>query len=76
MKDLMEYKAEKEGKVTPKACIENLLEAINRGEVDSVVFAVRKTDDEIRSGWSNQPALQALGLIETVKDDLLSEMSE
>ncbi|MFT8362920.1 MAG: hypothetical protein ABF608_07025 [Sporolactobacillus sp.] len=76
MKDLIEYKAEKEGKVTPKACVENLLGAINRGEVESVVFAVKKTNNDITSGWSNQPALQALGLIETAKDDLLTEMNE
>ncbi|EST11265.1 hypothetical protein [Sporolactobacillus laevolacticus] len=74
MKNFLDYKAEKEGIITPKSVIENLIKAINEGLVENVVFCVKTEDGEIKYGYSEQDQLQALGLFEAGKTLLLSDM--
>jgi hypothetical protein len=76
LNEFMERRAKKEGKVTPKACIENLLKAIELGEVASVVFVARQPDGLIKTGWSNTIHTELLGLLECGKNHVLIDMSE
>lgn len=74
MKNFLDYKAKKEGIITPKSVIENLLEAIDKDIVENVVFCVKTKDGEIKYGYSQQDQLHALGLFESGKSLLLSDM--
>ncbi|WP_342512808.1 hypothetical protein MKY34_19705 [Sporosarcina sp. FSL K6-1522] len=74
--ELKEFKAKKEGKVTPKALIENLLMAIENGEIESVVFVARSNDQEIKTGWSDFSSVEALGLLTCGQHEVISGMHE
>lgn len=76
MDEVLERRAKREGKVTPKAVAESLLQVIERGEVDTVVFVARSPDGAIHSGWSNTKHTELLGLLECGKNHVLCEMSE
>lgn len=74
--DLAEKKAKKEGKVTPKALIQNLLAAVERGEVVEVAYVAIDKDDVTRAGWSKMSTIKAIGLLEVGKDILIRNMEE
>lgn len=76
MDEVRERRAKKEGKVTPKACIQNLLEAIERGEVEVVVFVTKQPDGIIRTGWSEVLSTEAIGMLECGKDDIFLTMRD
>lgn len=66
-----ELRAKKEGRITPKAMITNLLQAIETGEIKGVVFVAKTKDDEIETGWSNVKTTEAIGLLECGKAEVL-----
>lgn len=76
MNEVLERRAKREGKVTPKACIEHLLQAIEAGGVETVIFVARSPDGAIHTGWSDTKHTELLGLLECGKDHVLYEMSE
>jgi len=76
LNEVLERRAKREGKVTPKACVDNLLKAIERGDVEAVVFVARQPDGIIKTGWSNTLHTELLGLLECGKNHVLFEMSE
>lgn len=76
MNDLKEFKAKKEGRVTPKALIENLLIAIENGEVESVIFVARSSEGEIKTGCSDFSSVDALGLLTCGQHDVINSMYE
>ncbi|MDZ5711651.1 hypothetical protein [Jeotgalibacillus haloalkalitolerans] len=76
MNELNEYRLKKEGKITPKEVIKNLLEAIDRGEVEEVVFVSKGTDGVIGTGWSEISLLTMIGLLEAGKVMALDELKD
>lgn len=74
--ELKEFKAKKEGKITPKALIEDLLKAIENGEVDSVVYVARYNDRAIRLGCSDCDSTEALGLLTCGQHEIINDMYE
>ncbi|AYB38540.1 hypothetical protein [Brevibacillus laterosporus] len=70
-----ELRAKKEGKVTPKALINNLLLAIEKDEVEGVVFVAKDKDGLIRTGWSDFESTEAIGLLECGKE-IINDMYE
>jgi len=74
--EILERRAKREGKVTPKACVENLLQAIESGDVETVIFVARQPDGVIKTGWSNTLHTELLGLLECGKNHVMWEMSE
>lgn len=74
--ELSEHKSKKEGKVTPKRLVENLLAAIERGEVKEVAIVSVGEDELVRAGWSQMPTLKAIGLLEVGKDIMMKDMEE
>ena len=72
--DFNDYKAIKEGKITPKILIENLLEAIEEGQIDSVVFIAKQNDGFITSGWTDMLHSEAIGLLEIAKLQVAKDM--
>jgi len=76
MNDLREFKAKKEGRVTPKVLVENLLQAVDKGEVECIVFVARCKEGEIRTGWSEIYHTEAVGLLELGKLEVISDMHD
>lgn len=71
-----EYRAKKEGRVTAREAIENLLAAINRDEVEAVVFCARAKDDQIKTGWSDIRQTEAIGMLHCAQNEIMSDMYE
>jgi hypothetical protein len=76
VENFSEWKAEKEGKLTPKVLIENLLQAIDEGIVQEVAFVTRCQDGEIKTGWSEMNLITGIGLLELGKQAIMAEMYE
>ncbi|MBU5673238.1 hypothetical protein [Paenibacillus brevis] len=76
MNEVLERRAKREGKVTPKACIEHLMQAIEAGGVETVIFVARSPDGIIHSGWSKTQHTELLGLLECGKNHVICEMCE
>lgn len=76
MNEVLERRSKRQGKVTPKACIEHLMQAIEDGGVETVIFVARSPDGNIHTGWSETKHTELLGLLECGKDHVLYEMSE
>lgn len=74
--ELKEFKAKKEGKITPKALIEGLLEAIEKGEIESVVYVAHYKDQAIRLGCSDCDSTEALGLLTCGQHEIINDMYE
>lgn len=74
--DFNESKAKKNGEITPKSLIENLLIAIEKGEVESVVYVVKRKDDIIDAGNSTMNSTEVLGLLEVGKQLVINDMYE
>ncbi|REK54719.1 MAG: hypothetical protein C6W55_10315 [Thermobacillus sp.] len=74
MNDILEHRAKREGRVTPRACVENLMQAIEMGLVDSVVFVARQPNGEIKVGWSDTLDTEIIGLLECGKHMVIREM--
>ncbi|MED3974592.1 hypothetical protein P4639_14460 [Priestia megaterium] len=74
--ELSEHKSKKEGKVTPKRLVENLLAAIERGEVKEVAIVSVGEDELVRTGWSQMSTIKAIGLLEVGKDTMMKDMEE
>ncbi|MFG3612391.1 MULTISPECIES: hypothetical protein [Rummeliibacillus] len=74
MIDFNERLARKEGRVTPKALLEN---ALNRlGEIDQIIYVVKDHDGTVKVGYSEGGLLQALGMLEAAKVDVINDMYE
>jgi hypothetical protein len=70
--DMNEYKARKNGIVTPESLIENLLAAIERGEIEKVAFVVKKKDGEVRVGYSHGSQLEHIGLLQCGINEIIA----
>lgn len=76
MNDVNEYKARKEGKVTPKMLIEILAKEIEEGNIDSLAYVARRKDGYIMSGWSNMSHTETIGLFEIGTNQVIDNMYE
>lgn len=74
--DLKEKIAEKKGMLTPKALIEDLLEQINRGEIETVVYVAKAFDKEVKCGHSEKEQSSIIGLLELGKVSVINDMYE
>lgn len=71
---LTDFKNQKKGIITPKALTENLLRAIENGEVEELIYVAKGTDGIIRVGWAESTHLKLLGLLEVGKTYVIHEM--
>ncbi|WP_342537347.1 hypothetical protein [Sporosarcina sp. FSL K6-3508] len=72
--DFKEKKAESEGIVTALRLIKNLAMAIERGEIESVVYVTKKPTGEVGTGYSQGSPLEILGLLRCGEEDVLDSM--
>lgn len=70
MVQFSEYKARKEGKVTPLSLAENVLAAAERGEVKHLICISLCQDGTIKAGYSTMDVLKLMGLLEAGKDEI------
>jgi hypothetical protein len=76
MNEINEYRAKKEGRITPKELVKNLMVAIENGEIDCVVYITRDKEGIIETGWSDIVHTEAIGLTEVGKQRLIDGMRE
>ncbi len=76
MDEVRERRALRQGKVTPLTCTMSLVQAAEDGRIKSLVVVVKLTDDTIQTVWSDVPSLEALGLLECGKDDVMQVIKE
>lgn len=69
-------KAKKSGELTPKALIEDLLEQINSGNVEQVVYVVKYKDGQVDNGYSHLEQTIVIGLLECGKQLVIDRMYE
>ena len=74
MDQFNEYKAKKEGVITPKILIENLLDVIKDGDIESVAFVARQIDGTISAGWTDMTHTEAIGMLEVAKLQVIKDM--
>lgn len=74
--ELYEFKAKKEGKVTSRELINNLVTAIEAGEVEAVVFVARGKEGIIKTGWSDVMSTEALGMLHCGQQEIIVCMYE
>jgi hypothetical protein len=72
--EFSELKANKDGILTPKALITNVLDHIE--EVEEIVVIIRKKDEEIIHGCSEMNQSKAVGLCELGKMLIINDMWE
>lgn len=71
-----ELKARKNGEVTPQSLSENLLEEVSKGQIQRVIYVVMDNNGYIHVGYNSGSNLEALGMIENARQDLIDEMRE
>lgn len=74
--DINEFKAKKDGVITPKEVILNLLSAIEKGEIESVVFVAKDKAGYLHPGWSHLQLTEAVGMLECGKVEIIESMYE
>jgi hypothetical protein len=72
--DFNELKANKDGILTPKGLITNVLEHID--EIEEIVVIIRKKDEEVIHGCSEMNQSKAVGLCELGKMLIINDMWE
>ena len=72
--DFNEKLAEKEGRVTPKALLEDTLNNVN--EIDRIVIVIKDKEGIVSVCYSDGMQLQALGMLEVGKTDIINDMYE
>jgi hypothetical protein len=72
--DFKELKASKDGILTPKALISNVMDHIE--DVEEIVLIIRKKDEEIIHGCSEMNQSKAVGLCELGKMLIINDMWE
>jgi hypothetical protein len=73
--EFTERMKQKQGRVTTKATMENLIEAYKRGLVEHIVFVVKQPDGEIKTGHSDANTTEILGMLEIGKIQVVEYMN-
>ncbi|MFF2910000.1 hypothetical protein [Paenibacillus sp. NPDC057934] len=76
MDEIKERRDRRSGKVTPLVCAESLVQAAEQGRIEAFVAVVKLADGTIQTTWSQIQSIEALGLLECGKDDVLQKMRE
>lgn len=74
--DFSEVKAVKNGETTVKSLVENLMQAVEKGEIKNVAYVAQTDDDFLEIGCNDMPQTQAIGLLECGKGMIMGEMNE
>jgi hypothetical protein len=79
--ELAGWKDVKEGRITIKSFLKNFLEGDLPGEMEAILLigwgkAKDNGDRDIIHGWSDMSLVEAIGLLEVLKRELLCRMEE
>lgn len=74
--DFKESRAKKNGEITPKSLAEDLTLAIEKGEVNNLVYVVLDKENQILVGCNNMPQTVTIGLLECGKQIVINDMYE
>lgn len=76
MIELNEYRSKKDGKVTPKALSNDLVEWVESGDVETLVYVIKTKKGDIHTARSNGFGSEHIGLMEIGKMQILESMRE
>jgi len=76
MISLNEYRAKKEGKVTPKKLVENLMQYVEENECELMVCVIKTKSGDINTSFSHGFHSEHIGLLEIGKVQIIDEMRE
>ncbi|MDT3426075.1 hypothetical protein J2Z22_001595 [Paenibacillus forsythiae] len=76
MDEIKERRDRREGKVTPMACAESLLQAAEQGRIEAFVAVVKLADGTLQTVWSHIRSTEVLGLLECGRDDVMQTMKK
>lgn len=74
MSDVNEYRAKKEGRVTPKQILSILEKKINDGEIESLCYVAKTKEGMVHAGWSDMLHTEVVGLLEVGKVEVIQDM--
>lgn len=72
--NLTEYRAKKEGIVTPLSLLTNALESVS--DKEQVIVISIDNEGYIKTGWSDGGGVRTIGLLEVAKIQITDEMRE
>lgn len=73
IKDFDEFKAKKNGKITPKSLTDSLIEWIGTGDVETLVISVKTKDGELLTAYSQATNTEYIGMLEISKMRIIEE---
>ncbi|MGE6488505.1 hypothetical protein [Paenisporosarcina sp. NPDC076898] len=76
IKDLTEFKAQKNGEITPSKLLESIQALIDSGEVESIICMIQTKNGDFHSGWNSDSKVVQIGLAEVLKTHLLDSMRD
>lgn len=71
---LKEFRAKKNGELTPKELLKVLMNEIVHDDVQDLIVIRKNKDGDIVSGWTYENAPEALGALEIVKQHIIEEI--
>lgn len=74
MSNFNEYKAKKEGKITPKVLLDIVNEEIEADRIESIVIVSKYEDGYIHTGWTDMYHTEAIGLMEIAKNQVMKDL--
>lgn len=72
--DFNELRAKKNGEITVKRLIENLLNAVEQGEIESVVYVTTNKNGEFLVGNNDMWPTDTIGMLEVGKQLIIDDM--
>lgn len=70
MRSLNEYRAKKNGEITPLSLIENVKNHIEREDIRELVCITVSNDGTLKVGFSGMNNFYLMGMMEAAKDEL------
>lgn len=72
---LQAYRDRKEGKITVYTLVDDMVKAVQSGDIQALVYVVIDKDRNVMTAWSHN-TITALGMLEVGKADIVNEMKK
>lgn len=73
VEDLKEFRAKKNGQVTPKSLSEGLSDWSETGELETLIIVTKTKDGEVNTFYSHSVNTELIGLLEVAKLTIIDE---
>lgn len=73
VEDINEARSRKNGQVTPNSLTEGLVEWVDSGDVETLIYVVKTKDGEILTGYSQAANTEYVGMLEIAKLEIIEK---